>query len=610
MASRRRFLAGAGASVAVLHSQLFHASVLDIEHSELKRTEGSIVPVEGSTENKHISLNVHQPGEFYQAEIVNHGSSPVKVKEIVLFSLHHSFAPETRLYGEGFTMLSLTGGTLAKPKPSSIYLDAVHYKLPEPAGAKTYYGLLMLSPPGKKRMLLTFTSCHRFSGKFNVRDGSIDVVLDADGVELAPGERWRLEEVLLARGDSRKELLNKLTSRIVENHPSRLPEKPPAGWCSWYMEAGKNDIVGINVTAKQVMTNLDFIEKNLQNLRYLQIDEGYQTFEGDWLDTGSAFGGGVQNVLRTIRERGFQPAIWVAPFIAAEQSRLFREHPDWFIQDDSGKPLRSDRVTFGGWHGTWYALDGTHPEAQNYLETVFRTMRQEWGCQYFKLDANFWGAMQGGHHYDPKKTRIEAYRLGMEAVWRGAGKNAYLLGCNHPLWPSFGLISGSRSSNDIGRTWEVFSEDAYETLTRNWQNGTLWWNDPDCVLLTGNLPENEYLFHASAALASGGAILSGDNLPDIPEKRLNILRKLLPPTGVSATFENDDLSVGRMQSDKGTMVFLFNREDHPRPISFYVKTRVAMTEFWNGTSLGAQEQGSVTRNIPGRSAEVLLLVEQ
>lgn len=606
MTTRRKFLAVSAASLA-LQAKWFAVNAQAAPQSGLSRTAGRVVTEENSAEAKQVSLTVHQSGDLYRAQLMNHGTLPVRIKEVVLFSLRYTFPPETQLYGEGFTMLSQTTGTLAKPQPSSIYLDAVHYKLPQPPGAKTYYGLVMLSPPQQRRMLVAFTSCHRFSGKFDVREGQLDVVVDADGVAINPGEVWKLEEVLLARGDSREELLSRLTHRMIENHPSRHPAQPPTGWCSWYMQAGATGIVGTSVTADEVKTNLNFIQKNLPALKYLQIDEGYEPYDGDWLETGPAFGGRIQDVLQTIREQGSQPAIWVAPFIAEEKSRLFRDHPGWFIQDDSGQPLRSDRVTFGGWHGPWYALDGTHPEAQKYLEMVFRTMKEKWGCQYFKLDANFWGAMQGGHHYDPTKTRVEAYRLGMEAVWRGAGENAYLLGCNHPLWPSLGLISGSRSSNDIGRAWKSFAEDAFETLTRNWQNGVLWWNDPDCVLLTGNLPENEYLFHASAALASGGAILSGDNLPDIPEARLQILRKLLPPSGLAARFEDQDLSVGRLTREKETMIFLFNREDHPRSISFLQQTRASTSDFWSGASLGVREPGTITMELPARSAKVLAL---
>ena len=70
----------------------------------------------------------------------------------------------------------------------------------------------------------------------------------------------------------------------------------------------------------------------------------------------------------------------------------------------------------------WYVLDGTHPEVQTHLEQVFRTLRTQWGIHYFKLDANFWGAIHGGRFHDPAATRVEAYRRGMAAILRGAGE--------------------------------------------------------------------------------------------------------------------------------------------------------------------------------------------
>ena len=299
MTTRRKFLAVSAASLA-LQAKWFAVNAQAAPQSGLSRTAGRVVTEENSAEAKQVSLTVHQSGDLYRAQLMNHGTLPVRIKEVVLFSLRYTFPPETQLYGEGFTMLSQTTGTLAKPQPSSIYLDAVHYKLPQPPGAKTYYGLVMLSPPQQRRMLVAFTSCHRFSGKFDVREGQLDVVVDADGVAINPGEVWKLEEVLLARGDSREELLSRLTHRMIENHPSRHPAQPPTGWCSWYMQAGATGIVGTSVTADEVKTNLNFIQKNLPALKYLQIDEGYEPYDGDWLETGPAFGGRIQDVLQTI----------------------------------------------------------------------------------------------------------------------------------------------------------------------------------------------------------------------------------------------------------------------------------------------------------------------
>ena len=45
----------------------------------------------------------------------------------------------------------------------------------------------------------------------------------------------------------------------------------------------------------------------------------------------------------------------------------------------------------------------------------------------------------------------------------------------------------------------------------------------------------------------GGMTLSGDDLTTIPPDRLAMLKKLLPPAGVAAEFEDDSLRVGVTQ---------------------------------------------------------------
>ena len=47
-----------------------------------------------------------------QATMVNKGSAAIALKEVILFSLTHTLARDTPVYGEGFQMLSQTGGTV------------------------------------------------------------------------------------------------------------------------------------------------------------------------------------------------------------------------------------------------------------------------------------------------------------------------------------------------------------------------------------------------------------------------------------------------------------------------------------------------------------------
>jgi len=558
-----------------------------------------VVPSRDGDDVSRVKVERRWKGAVCQSQLVNQGRDAVRIKEVVLFDVKLSFPATTRLYGEGFQMLTQTGGTLGQPADLGNYTDAKHYKLPAPEGAKAFYGMMLLSPSARDNHLLAFTSCKRFVGQFYLNYPSLKVVVDTEGLELRPGETWQLESFTYQSGTDREKLLDNLAAQLVANHPPLHFPSPPTGWCSWYC-------FGPRVTAQQVLDNLDFIAKNTPGLRYVQIDDGYQPAMGDWLDTGAAFGGNVQGVLKQIRERGFEPAIWVAPFVAEEKSQVFLRHPDWFVKDSDEKPLRSDRVTFGGWRrGPWYVLDGTHPEVQQHFEKFFRVMKREWGCTYFKLDANFWGAIHGGRFHDLRATRIEAYRRGMKAILRGV-ENSFVLGCNHPIWPSLGLLHGSRSSNDIKRTWERIETTARQNLSRNWQNGRLWWNDSDALVLTGDLPDNEFQFHAVAIYASGGMLLSGDDLTKIGPDKLAMLRKLQPPAGVAARFEDDSFRVGRIRVGSREVVSVLNWTNTPQDISIQLTRRTRLTDFWSDAALGTHSGTFEIKDMPARSGRLLI----
>ena len=565
------------------------------------RDARGFVVAAGNAEVSRVDLAREWIAGLCRSRVTNHGTQAVAITEVVLFDLILDFPSSTPIYGEAFQMLSQNGGTLGEPKDLGSYTDAKHYKIPIPAGTRQYYGAMTFSPPQLHRnWVAAFTSCRRFSGLFRLRPPtSLQIVIDTEGLTLAPGESWELEELMVGPGETRDGLLGHVASRIAENHPPLKTSTLPTGWCSWYC-------FGPRVTAQQVLDNLDAIAKKIPGLTYIQIDDGYQPAMGDWLETGAAFGGDVRRVLDEIRKRGFQPAIWVAPFIAEEQSHVFQQHRDWFVKDNIGAPLRSDLVTFGGWRrGPWYVLNGTHPEVHAHFEHLFRTLRQEWGCTYFKLDANFWGAIHGGRFHDAKATRVEAYRRGMQAILRGAG-DSFILGCNHPIWPSIGLVHGSRSSNDIKRSWDRVKTTAQQNLLRNWQNGRLWWNDPDAVVLTGDLTDEEFRFHATAIYATGGMVLSGDDLTAIPEPRLAMLKKLVPPTAVGATFENEALLVGTVTLPQKSMLCFLNWFDHPLTLSGALERVSRVSDFWTGESLGRRDRGTIEiKDMPPHSARLL-----
>ena len=534
----------------------------------------------------------------------NTSAEPIAIREIVLFDIAHGLAPATRMYGEGLQMLAQTAGTIAAPEDIGEYPDRSHYRLPEPAGFRRVYGLLTLEPAERPQFLAAFTTCTRFAGAFDVSPERLRCVVDCEGLVIPANGTWSLESLVVREGAARGELLADLARRIARAHPRTAYPAPPSGWCSWYC-------FGPRVTAQNVLDNLAAMERDYPDLKFVQIDDGYQPTMGDWLDTGPGFGGKpVQDILREIKSRGREPAIWVAPFIASPDSKILREHPDWFVKGDDGKPMPSDRVMFGGWRlGPWYVLDGTHPAVQAHLEALFRTMRDEWKVEYFKLDAIFWGMMHGGRFHDPNATRVEAFRRGMQAIRRGAGGESYILGCNHPIWPSLGLIDGSRSSLDIERNWRSVSRTGRESLLRAWQNGRLWWNDPDTLVQTG-LPENEARFHATLVYATGGAVLAGDDLATLPADKVPVVQSLSRPTGVAAEFEDLSLTVGRIALPDGRVRWVvFNWGDVPSPLAPVRRGWHRVTDVWSGQTFGMKSEGGEITAAPPRGSLLLDVLE-
>ncbi len=91
----------------------------------------------------------------------------------------------------------------------------------------------------------------------------------------------------------------------------------------------------------------------------VQIDDGWQRDVGDW-EVNDDFPRGMAAMASTIADRGYRPGLWMAPFIALDGSKVFQEHPDWFI----GGP--DEPVVAGfNWDRNCYGLDITNPEVQN-----------------------------------------------------------------------------------------------------------------------------------------------------------------------------------------------------------------------------------------------------
>ncbi len=528
------------------------------------------------------------------------------VDEIVLLSGELQSA-DISFYGEGYSMLSQYGGTLGKPASIGGYTDHAHYRLPEAEGWFTVYNLLLIgpSPLDKGWTCLAMTSCNRFVGGFHFNKKHLEAFVRLEDIALAPGESVDLEELSVYEGPYHEDLLDLLAQRLCVNHPPIFSDAArPTGWCSWYC-------FGPNITAAQIADNLAAIGEKELPLDFLQIDDGYQSAMGDWLTQrdGFAFPGGMSRLCACISDAGLSPAVWVAPFIAEKGSRLLLEHSEWFVHNETGDVLFSDQVSFGGWRcAPWAMLDATHPDAQAFLTNLFAEMQKAYSCRYFKLDANMWGALPFGVRHNANATSVEAYRLGMRAILDGLSKDTYVLGCNAPMWPSLGLVHGMRVTGDIKRKFPTIARCRVECLGRSWQNRALWWNDPDCAVLDNiggtYLSEDEFRYHAAVILASGGAVLSSDNLTHLSEAARDTLVKILGARPDAARY-NPEYNTWTTRFGRGLLAFYWN--DGSEIMEKRVRAKTARS-FFDDDAMETVD-GTVVFGVPPHGVRVLYLDE-
>lgn len=370
----------------------------------------------------------------------------------------------------------------------------------------------------------------------------LEASCDLDGVTFSPAEEITSEPLMIVAGDDANVLLERWADELGSRQAARVPERPPSGWCSWYFYF-------TSVTGPDIEGNLAAIDRlgassgSASRFDYVMVDDGHQFRIGDWLHTNSKFPRGMAEYARDIMATGRDAGIWIAPFVADPRSRLFKEHPDWFVRKTG-----SGRYLTPLWNPLWNrvrsmrVLDTTNPEALAHLEEVARTIRHDWGYRILKLDFLYCAALEGVRH-DGDATLATTLRLGLEAIRRGAGEDAFLLGCGCPLGPAVGIVDGMRIGSDVAPYWDLRAQRLASrdeagattrvairnTLTRAFMHQRLWSNDPDCVMVRTDrtrLTDAEVRSLAVAVGLTDGMIVSSDRMETVPKDRLGLFDKV------------------------------------------------------------------------------------
>ncbi|MDP2950603.1 MAG: alpha-galactosidase, partial [Chloroflexota bacterium] len=384
------------------------------------------------------------------------------------------------------------------------------------------------------------TTADQFSQVWlDVSRRSLSALSFADGISVGPGQTLASEKLLVDVCGPPLDALARYGQTLGRQMGALGWDHVPTGWCSWYYYWG-------GISEEAMLENLEFLSRHRDELpvEYIQLDDGFQADIGDWTTLNQKFPHSLGWLAQRIHDKGFKAGLWLAPFLAASTSALYRQHPDWVVRDGRGEPV----VAIPNWGKDCYGLDCTHPEVQAWLRKLVKTAVQEWGFDYLKLDF-LYGAAVEGRRYDPQATRAQAYRRGLDILRQGAG-DRFILGCGAPIGLSIGLINANRVGPDVAPFWRLYpprdnaplaapgTENALRTvLARHWTHGSLWLNDPDCLLVRDSetaLSLGETHCLATAVALSGGMVFLSDALARLSPQRRQIASLLLPPYGRAA----------------------------------------------------------------------------
>jgi alpha-galactosidase len=426
-----------------------------------------------------------------------------------------------------------------------------------------------------------------------------------DGVTLAPNERITSERIALLLARPKEGPLEIYGEALGHEMQGRVGEMAPTGWCSWTAFYEK-------LSEQDILRQVEWLAERRSTLpvEVVQIDDGWEKAVGDW-EANERFPHGMAWLSEQIRQAGFTPGLWLAPYMVHPRSRLAETYPDWLVKNPRGRPASAGY----NWGSVCHGLDVTHPDVQQWIYDLFSTVVGEWGYTYLKLDFLYAAAIPGERHR-PDLSRAQILRRGLHLIRQAVGPKPFFLGCGCPLGPAIGIVDAMRISADIAPYWlprrglltpfvrgepllPGMANAAHNDLCQAWMHRRLWLNDPDALIMRqkGNdLTENEVRSLTTLIALTGGSWMLGDDLPALEANRERWAAATLPLHPDTPTIP--DLLRCEMPQQvvlkqhgpwgKAWIVTLFNWDNQPRDLAFDLavldlaeNTLCHLYEFWS-----------------------------
>ena len=370
--------------------------------------------------------------------------------------------------------------------------------------------------------------------------------LYADGefndVTLPPQGERTTQWIWITIGQDFREAVTGYVGNVATyHHIASPPRDAPSVYCTWYW-------YGPDYSEDYLLRDLEALKNKGPRKPFdvFLIDECWCIPNWGDYTANEKFPRGMKFVADKIKEAGYIPGIWTPPYLVLPSSELFKKHPDWLLRKSSG-----EYYTFPMNDQENLVLDPTYPGVSEFLEESFRMLSHDWGFRYFKFDFMRSVFLDGDYKfYDPSVNRLEAYRMGLEAIRRGVGDDAFISVCGGHYGGSLGIANSQRSGSDVVSFWDQKEVPKYrQNIMRTWMS-RLWQVDPDAMMVRRNVTPEFEGSHAKLSLGlftddearvnalnqyvGGGLITFTENFASLDSDRLALYRHIIPSVNSSS----------------------------------------------------------------------------
>jgi hypothetical protein len=399
---------------------------------------------------------------------------------------------------------------------------------------------------------------------------------------------------------------------VRKGKPMRSPE---AGWSSWHT-------YDRTITEKSFLTSADFINKNLKEYgwKQIQIDGGWWTEPGLYTIDDVDFPNGIRYLSDYVNKLGMDFGLHVSPLRTNPKDAVVSKNPDWILKPAITKKVAKGDEEMETTIGTVY-VDGSHPAVPGFSAGRYQQMVEGYRPSFMKWDHTY-GGLEEGKRFDSTMTFMQAHNKTIRAIRSALPEDLIVTRSMGYMFGALECYDAVRIGNDINHPGYKSEAEPYTNITYGKTLGTIEDDivekglirfarsvsqnyyvhkniaicDPDAFFVSPLYTIEEAKCHMTLQAIMGGLFFIGDKVESLPAERLELLKNkdimAVNKLGVHAIpldlFSGVDIpTIWKLETADRLIITVFNWLDNDVTKTYNLKTdfeltnsKYKLTEIW------------------------------